>query len=89
MSRVTKAGSVLKVAQQEANMPTNKTPVKPEDVYLTVLEIAARDRCSTRTVRRAIKAGLLEAVRIGLGGRSIRISQAAHAVYRQRLAGGS
>ena len=65
------------------------TETKPSSNFerlLTVLEVAALDRCSTRTVRRAIKAGLLEAVRIGSGGRSIRISQAAHAAYRQRLA---
>lgn len=69
-------------------MPETK-PSSDFKRLLTVLEVAALDRCSTRTVRRAIKAGHLAAVRIGSGGRSIRISQAAHAVYRQRLAGES
>ncbi len=68
--------------------PTTKpspTPIRPEDVYLTVPEVAQLDRCSTRTVRRAIQAGLLAAVRIGPGGRSLRIPRATHTAYRRRL----
>lgn len=62
-----------------------RTLVKPEDVYLTVAEVAELDSCSEKTVRRAIDAGRLEVVRIGSTGRSIRISKAAHAAYRKRL----
>ena len=50
---------------------------------LTVKEVAARDHCSEKTVRRAIAAGLLEAVRIGPGGRLLRIDPADHAAYRR------
>ncbi|WP_323041525.1 helix-turn-helix domain-containing protein [Gemmobacter sp.] len=52
---------------------------------LTVREVSELDGCSEKTVRRAIEAGLLEAVRIGPGGRLLRIDPAAHALYRQRL----
>ncbi len=54
---------------------------------LTVADIAVRDRCSEKTVRRAIATGLLEAMRIGPGGRLIRIHPGAHEAYRkaQRL----
>lgn len=52
---------------------------------LTVREVAELDGCSEKTVRRAIDAGLLEAVRIGPGGRLLRIDPAAHALYRQRF----
>lgn len=52
---------------------------------VTVRDIAELDRCSEKTVRRAIAAGLLEVVRIGPGGRLLRIDPAAHALYRQRL----
>jgi excisionase family DNA binding protein len=54
-----------------------------DEVLLTVQEVAARDRCSEKTVRRAIGAGLLQAVRIGPGGRLLRISRAAHEAYRR------
>ena len=50
---------------------------------LTVKEVAELDNCSEKTVRRAIAAGLLEAVRAGPGGRLLRIDPAAHAAYRQ------
>lgn len=50
---------------------------------LTVKDVAQLDRCSEKTVRRAITAGLLEAVRVGPGGRLLRIDPAAHAAYRQ------
>lgn len=50
---------------------------------LTVRQVAALDNCSEKTVRRAIKAGLLEAVRVGPGGRLLRIYPAAHERYRK------
>lgn len=70
-----------------AAKPTIKTkpPISTDDVLMTVEEVALLDRTSTRTVRRAIAAGHLAAVRIGSNGRSIRITRAAHAAYRQRL----
>lgn len=52
-------------------------------MLLTVREIAALDNCSEKTVRRAINAGLLPAIRVGPGGRLLRISKAAHMAYRQ------
>ena len=52
---------------------------------LTVREVAELDGCSEKTVRRAIQGGLLDAVRIGPGGRLLRIDPAAHAHYRQRF----
>ena len=68
------------------------TKIKPalidaDDRLLTVQEVAALDRCSVKTVRRAIDADLLQALRIGPGGRLLRVSQSAHAAYRraQRL----
>jgi excisionase family DNA binding protein len=50
---------------------------------LTVKEVAELDSCSEKTVRRAIAAGLLEALRVGPGGRLLRIDPGAHAAYRQ------
>lgn len=50
---------------------------------LTVKDIAELDNCSEKTVRRAIAAGLLDVIRVGPGGRLIRIDPAAHAAYRQ------
>lgn len=50
---------------------------------LTVAEVAELDRCSVKTVRRAINAGLLIAVRIGPGGRLLRVSRRAHEAYRR------
>ncbi len=52
------------------------------DGLLTVKDVAALDRCSEKTVRRAIAAGLLEAMRVGPGGRLLRIHPSAHAAYR-------
>ena len=49
---------------------------------MTVADVAFLDQCSEKTVRRAIDAGLLEVVRIGPGGRLMRIDPAAHAAYR-------
>ena len=68
---------------------TNKPSIRTEDVLMTIADVAHLDQTSERTVRRALAAGLLEAVRIGPGGRSIRISRAAHAAYRRRLSGWS
>ena len=48
---------------------------------LTMQDVATRDQCSVKSVRRAIEAGLLEATRIGPTGRSIRISEDAYARY--------
>ena len=50
---------------------------------LTVKEVALLDGCSEKTVRRAISAGLLEATRIGAGGRLIRIHPDALETYRK------
>jgi excisionase family DNA binding protein len=66
---------------------SSKTPIRTDDVLMTIKEVAHLDQTSERTVRRAIQAGLLEAMRIGPGGRSIRISRTAHAAYRRRLSG--
>jgi excisionase family DNA binding protein len=52
-------------------------------ILLTVKEVAELDNCSEETVRRAIDAGLLEVVRLGPGGRLVRIDPAHHAAYRQ------
>ncbi|MGC9371242.1 MAG: helix-turn-helix domain-containing protein [Paracoccaceae bacterium] len=49
----------------------------------TVKEVAQEDNCSEKTVRRAIKAGLLDVIRVGPGGRLIRIHPDAHAAYRR------
>lgn len=59
-------------------------PAKPrdDDVLMTVREVAERDRCSEKTVRRAIAEGRLAALRVGPGRRLLRISRAAHAAYR-------
>jgi excisionase family DNA binding protein len=59
--------------------PASKAPL------MTIAQVAVRDRCSEKTVRRAITAGLLEVIRIGPGGRAIRISEEAHMLYRLRL----
>jgi excisionase family DNA binding protein len=49
---------------------------------LTVKDIAELDGTSQKTVRRAIEAGILEVLRVGPGGRLIRIHPDAHAAYR-------
>lgn len=66
-------------------MPPKKSdpsPIRKSRPLLTVQEVAELDHCSEKTVRRAIAAGLLAVVRIGPGGRLIRIDPAAHAAYR-------
>jgi len=69
-----------------------KAPPKPlpksdldEASLLTVKEVATLDRCSEKTVRRAIDAGLLQAIRIGPGGRLLRVTRVAHQTYRLGL----
>ena len=56
--------------------------VEPERL-LTVKQVAELDGCSEKTVRRAITEGLLEVVRVGPGGRLVRIEPSAHRAYRQ------
>lgn len=63
----------------------NISPKKYADddrALLTVPQIAALDGCSEKTVRRAITAGLLQAIRVGPGGRLLRVSKTAHKAYR-------
>ena len=50
---------------------------------LTVRQVAELDGCSEKTVRRAIAAEILDVVRIGPGGRLVRISPTAHREYRR------
>ena len=62
-------------------------PKKTEQIrhLLTVKDVALFDNCSEKTVRRAIDAGLLEVMRVGPGGRLIRIDPRAHNAYRMTL----
>lgn len=53
------------------------------EVLMSVREVAELDGCSEKTVRRAIAAGLLDVVRVGPGGRLIRIEPSAHRAYRR------
>lgn len=65
-------------------MPVPKTPrTSAAAKLLTVKEVAELDRCSEKTVRRAIDAGSLEVIRIGVAGRLLRIHPDAHRAYRQ------
>ena len=66
-------------------MPLPRKTTDRAETLLTIREIAALDRCSEKTVRRAIAAGLLDAVRIGPSGRLLRIDPRAHAAYRRIL----
>ena len=50
---------------------------------LTVSDVAALDNVSEKTVRRAIKAGELNAIRVGVGRRLLRIRPDDHAAYRR------
>jgi excisionase family DNA binding protein len=61
---------------------TNRKTDKPR-TFLTVKDLAELDSCSEKTVRRAIAIGVLEAVRVGPGGRLLRIDPVAHAAYRK------
>jgi excisionase family DNA binding protein len=60
-----------------------KNYANDDRALLTVRQIAALDGCSEKTVRRAITAGVLHAIRVGPGGRLLRVSRAAHKAYRQ------
>jgi excisionase family DNA binding protein len=65
---------------------TRNIPKKTEtSALLTVKNVAALDNCSEKTVRRAIDAGLLAVIRVGPGGRLVRIDPAAHRAYRALL----
>ncbi len=50
-----------------------------------ILDVAAEDQVSEKTVRRAIEAGLLDVIRVGPGKRLIRIHPDAHAAYRRAI----
>ena len=63
-------------------MAKNERGLKAE-ALMTVREVAELDNCSEKTVRRAIAAGLLDVVRVGPGGRLVRIDPAAHRAYRR------
>ena len=69
-----------------AKTPNNSTPHHAQPL-MTVKDVARADNVSEKTVRRAISAGLLDVIRVGPGGRLIRISPAAHAAYRAALKG--
>lgn len=64
---------------QAARLPTNGM----SEMLLTVRNIAELDQCSVKSVRRAIAAGLLEVVRIGPGGRLLRVTRSIHEAYRR------
>jgi excisionase family DNA binding protein len=70
---------------REPEMRSSEMPVQAKEPLLTVRDIAESDNCSEKTVRRAIAAGLLEAIRIGPGGRILRIEREAHEHYRGRF----
>lgn len=61
---------------------TPKKTDKPVSL-LTVKDVAHLDCVSEKTVRRAIAAGLLPAVRLGPNARLVRIDPTAHAAYRR------
>lgn len=63
----------------KTSQPASRAPL------MTIAQVAKQDGCSEKTVRRAITAGLLEVIRIGPGGRAIRISVEAHMLYRLGL----
>ncbi|AXC51054.1 DNA-binding protein [Paracoccus suum] len=64
-------------------MAANLTTPKFERQLLTVKQVAELDSCSEKTVRRAIDAGLLDAMRVGVSGRLLRIHPDAHRAYRR------
>lgn len=49
---------------------------------MTVQQVATLDGTSEKTVRRAIKAGLLTVIRVGPSGKLIRITKSSHMAYR-------
>lgn len=68
--------------------PPRKTTTTSPVKLLTVREVAELDGTSDKTVRRAINSGLLEVMRIGPGGRLIRVHPAAHTAYRHATSRG-
>lgn len=67
-------------------MSPRTPPATPKtDALLTVRQVAQLDNCSEKTVRRAIAAGLLDVIRVGPGGRLVRVEPAAHRAYRRLL----
>lgn len=64
-------------------MKRKRTLMSKAEVLMSVREVAELDGCSEKTVRRAIAAGLLDVVRVGPGGRLIRIEPSAHRAYRR------
>lgn len=65
-------------------MVKTRKRTEPDAPLKTVKQVALEDNVSEKTVRRAIAAGLLEVLRIGPGGRLIRIHPAQHDAYRRR-----
>ena len=63
--------------------PKPREKTDPPRVLLTVKKVAELDDTSEKTVRRAIKLGLLKAIRVGPGGRLLRVDPADHAAYRR------
>jgi excisionase family DNA binding protein len=61
--------------------PPSKTNC--DEALLTVKEVAALNQCSVKTVFRDIAAGQIEAIRIGPGGRLLRIHPRALEAYRK------
>jgi excisionase family DNA binding protein len=54
--------------------PRPPLPFSPADPLMTVEDVAAHLRVSTRTVRRMVKSGALEVIRIG---RAVRVTREA------------
>lgn len=63
--------------------PKTREKNEPPRFLLTVKKVADLDDTSEKTVRRAIKSGLLKAIRVGPGGRLLRVDPADHAAYRR------
>ncbi len=70
---------------REPTMRRVEMPVQAKEPLLTVRDVAESDKTSEKTVRRAIAAGLLDAIRVGPGGRILRITREAHERYRGRF----
>lgn len=64
-------------------MSKNPKSVDQQTTLLTVRDVAEMDRVSEKTVRRAIDAGLLDVIRVGVGGRLLRVHPEAHRAYRR------
>ncbi len=61
-------------------------PVNQWELF-TVAEIASEDKTSEKTVRRDIKAGLLEVLRLGKNGRIVRVTAEERLRYRNARRG--